>query len=505
MTKDKNETAIGEDMASSVTGDIMDMNEAIKLLDTTRSTFYRWLRSGKIKGMKIGRQWRFYRSEIERFLKGEEPRIELLANIHPFIESLRDRISQFGVDETPFQNEGKVEQAVDLMINLATKVGASDIHLANLINDNIEQSVTLRYRLDGVLHTIAEIDPKLLPPIIERWKFLSACDIHERNRSQEGSIHANTSGKPLELRCCFLPTELGESLTVRILDHGASPFTRLKLDELGFLQDDKEKILRWLQSPWGVIVVSGPTGSGKTTVLYVCLRIVTKPELKVITVEDPVEFLLPWTVQIQVQRDSGEKITDALRAVMRSDPDVIMIGEIHDGETMSMAHNCALTGHLVLTTMHANDAIGSLKNIIDMSNNPYIVVESTKLIISQRLVRKLCPECRTDNVLLPEMLELAKKHALNGGLDWDILPKNFREPVGCTNCRGTGYKGRIAIVEILEITPEIVNAISSGVPLIDVQKLAVQKGMTTMSADGIRKAGMGITSLSEVLRVTSLF
>jgi len=499
MTKDKNETA-GEDMSSSVTGDIMDMNEVIKLLDTTRSTFYRWLRSGKIKGMKIGRQWRFYRSEIERFLKGEEPRIELLANIHPLIESLIDRIRQFGADETPFQNEGKVEQAVDLMINLATKMGASDIHLANIIKDNVEQSVILRYRLDGVLHTIAEIDPKLLPAIIERWKFLSACDIHERKKSQEGSIHASTSRKPLELRCCFLPTGLGESLTVRILDRAASS---LELDDLGFLWDDKEKILRWLQSPWGIIVVSGPTGSGKSTVLYVCLRIVTKPELKAITVEDPVEFLLPWTVQIQVQRDSGEKIIDALRAVMRSDPDVIMIGEIPDGETMSMAHNCALTGHLVLTTMHANDAIGSLKNIIDMSNNPYVVVESTKLIISQRLVRKLCPECRADSVLPPEMLELAKKLAINGGLDWDILPKNFREPVGCTNCRGTGYKGRIAIVEILETTPEIVNAISNGVPLIDVQKLAVQQGMTTMSADGIRKTGMGITSLSEVLRVAA--
>jgi type II secretory ATPase GspE/PulE/Tfp pilus assembly ATPase PilB-like protein len=210
---------------------------------------------------------------------------------------------------------------------------------------------------------------------------------------------------------------------------------------------------------------------------------------------------------MQVRRDAGETFADALRTVMRSDPDVIMIGEIQDGETLSMAHNCALTGHLVLTTMHSSGAIGTLKYMMDMGSNPQFMAESTKLIISQRLVRKLCPECSTE-ISSPEAIELAQKIAINGGLDWDKVPKNFREPVGCANCRGTGYKGRTTIAEILEVTPQIVKAMTMGasftvLSLDNIKKQAIEQGMITMSADGIRKAGMGITSLSEVMRVTS--
>ncbi|MEK7395520.1 MAG: ATPase, T2SS/T4P/T4SS family [Candidatus Poribacteria bacterium] len=500
MNKEKNSQKDEKD-------EIVDMNEAIKLLNTTRPTFYRWLRSGKIKGMKVGRQWRFYRSEIERFLKGEEPRIELNADIKPFIKILQEKARSLGNQETPDENADEVTQAVDLIIALAVKMESSDIHLANYIKDDSKYSAILRYRIDGVLYTIADMDIRLLPPIIEKWKTLAICDVNEHKKPQEGSIHANVAGKEIEMRVCFLPTSLGESIAVRILNTGANQFMGLSLDDLGFLEEDRNKILRCLKSPWGMIIVSGPTGSGKSTVLYVCLKITNRLDVNVITVEDPVEYIMPWTSQIPVQRNSGITFANVLRTVMISDPDVIMIGEIQDGETLSMAHNCALTGHLVLTIMHANGAIGTLKYMMDMGSNPNIIAESTKLIISQRLVRKLCPECSTE-ISSPNAIELAEKIAINGGLDWDKIPKNFREPIGCANCRGTGYKGRTVVAEILEITPQIVKAMTMGTSFIvlspdNIKKQAVEQGMITMSADGIRKAGMGITSLSEVMRVTS--
>jgi len=484
--------------------EIIDMKEAIKILDTTRSTFYRWLRSGRIKGMKVGRQWRFYRADIQRFLKGQEPRIDLPADIHPLVELLRERAEQFGV-EIASSEQAEVQpvaEAVNLMILLAAMMNASDIHLANhMKEDRPDTTVTLlRYRVDGILHIIAEIDPRLLTSIITRWKTLSGCDVNEQKKPQDGRMSAEVEGETLDLRVCFLPAGLGESLTVRVLANSKAPL--LKLDSIGFAPHDRERIQRWIEAPWGMIVVSGPTGSGKTTVLYACLNHVSRPEVKVLTVEDPVEYLLPWAVQVSVQRDAGVTFESALRAVLRSDPDIIMVGEIRDVETLELAHQCALTGHLVMTTMHVSSAAGVLRRMEELGGPSYIIGESVKLVSAQRLVRRLCPDCSVEQKPSAELLERVTNIAFIGGLDWDSIPKNFREPVGCDKCKGIGYRGRTIIAEALEVTPEIIAAMESGAAIEDIQAIAVQQGMTTLSADGMRRAALGETSIAEVLRVT---
>jgi type IV pilus assembly protein PilB len=482
--------------------ELIDMEQAIEILKTTRSTFYRWLRAGKIKGMKVGRQWRFYREDIERFLKGQEPRIDLPADIDPLIKTLSERAEQLGVKDIPPPDAGEVVQAVNLMIILASKMQASDIHLAPHISEGGEESAILRYRVDGALHPAAEIDIRLLPAIIERWKNMAACDVHEKERPQDGRILVIVEGKKIDLRVCFLPAALGESLTVRILDPGAAWLAQLKFDDLGFAPRDKERILRWVEAPWGMIIVSGPTGSGKTTVLYVCLKHVARPEVKVLTVEDPVELLMPWTVQVPVRPDAGLTFPAALRSVLRSDPDVIMIGEVRDRETLTLAQQCALTGHLVMTVMHTNEAASVLKRMAEIGSHAYIIGESVKLIIAQRLVRKLCTECSVERQTPPvEFLERAEKMARAGGLDWDSLPKKFREPVGCAKCNQTGYKGRTVVAETLEVTSGIAAAFRSGASVEELRAIAVEQGMTTIAADGIRKAAMGVTSLAEVMRV----
>ncbi|MFC1712815.1 ATPase, T2SS/T4P/T4SS family [Candidatus Poribacteria bacterium] len=500
MGQDAQEKELDTDVTNELdprSDEIVDMKEAIKLLNTTRSTFYRWVREGKVKGMKVGRQWRFYREDIERFLKGEEPRIELSADIGPLIENLRQRLGIEAVDHTT----DSVITAVDLMIALASNMNASDIHLAPHTKEgNAGTTAVLRYRVDGTLQTVAEVDPRLMTAIINRWKAMAHCDIGEKQKPQDGRLVAKVDDKKMELRVTFLPSGLGESLTVRIMA-GAAWLAHLKLDDLGFSPRDRERILRWLHAPWGIIIVSGPTGSGKTTALYACLSHIARPEIKLLTVENPVEVFLPWAVQTPVNPDAGLTFAAALRSVLRSDPDVIMVGDVRDPETLDMIHECALTGHLILTQMHASGAAGALKRMVDLGSEPYIISESTKLIIAQRLVRKLCPDCSVEHDPPTELLDRIAKVACVGGLSWDSLPKKFCKPVGCPNCRETGYKGRNLIAETLEITPEIITVLARDASLEELQAIAIDQGMTTIAADGVRRATMGETSIAEIMRV----
>lgn len=481
-------------------GEIISMKEAIEMLNTTRSTFYRWLREGKIKGMKVGRQWRFYREDIARFLKGQEPRIDLPADIGPLIENLRERAGKHDATDAP-----PVVEVVNLMMLLASKMNASDIHLATHTKGIGEEAIaSLRYRVDGVLYTIAEIDTRLFPAILSRWKILSACDVVEKNKPQDGRIMARLSaaGEELDMRVSFVPGALGESLTVRII--GADRSAHLQLDKIDFSPGDRDRILRWIEAPWGMIVISGPAGSGKTTILYACLNHISRPEIKIMTAENPVEVLLPWAVQVPVQPNAGFTFSAALRSIMRSDPDVIMVGEIRDHETLAVAHECAVTGHLVITTMHSNDSIGTLKRLVDMGSDPYIIGESVKLIISLRLVRILCPDCSVEKSPPAELLDEVAEVARRGGLDWDSLPKKFRERVGCEKCKETGYRGRNIVAETLEVTPEVIAALGHGASIDEMRAIAVEQGMTTITADGIRRAALGETSLGEVMRVLKM-
>jgi len=482
--------------------ELIDMNQAIEMLKTTRPTFYRWLRSGKIKGMKLGRQWRFYREEIERFLKGEAPKIELPADITPLVKTLRERaVEVCGKDVSEGQND--VAAAVTLMIRLAYRMGASDIHIAPHMQQEGSVAI-LRLRVDGVLHVIAELDLRLLPAVVERWKTMASCNVNENKVPQDGRILVTIDGpqgKTLDLRVCFLPACLGESVTIRLLDSSA---VLLDLDKIDYAERDKEQLVRAIDAPWGMIIISGPTGSGKTTVLYACINHVSRPELKVMTIEDPVEYFLPWTIQVQVLSKQGLTFATGMRSVLRSDPDVIMVGEIRDQETATICQQAALTGHVVLTTLHADEAPRALNRLVEMGSDPFVVGDATKLIVAQRLVRKLCPHCSVEGMPPDNLLDRAAQIARSGGLGWDALPKEFRESVGCDKCGQTGFRGRNVIAEALEMSPEMGAALRRGASVEDLRTLAVGQGMVTMAADGVRRAAAGETTLAEVIRTLGL-
>lgn len=478
--------------------DLVDMEGAIALLKTTRPTFYRWLRTGKLKGMKVGRQWRFYRADVERFLKGEEPRIELGASLTPLMDALRQRMAEAGQPKAD-KGEATVEQAVALMIQAGIALKASDVHLGAQVKPGAERPVgMLRFRLDGVLHIGAEFDLALLRHLIERWKTIGAANVQENRLPQDCRIRMTLDGQPLDIRVCFMPAALGESMTARFLESKA-PI--LSLDRMPFTPRDRRLLDKFLALPYGMLFVCGPVGSGKTTVLYSCLQQVARPETKVMSVEDPVEYILPWVTQIQVRPADGFTFAAALRSIMRSDPDVVLIGEIRDIETLKVAQQMALTGHLVMSTLHVNCAAGALIRLVEVGKDPFMVADSTRLIVGQRLVRRVCPDCARPKQPAPELLARARETVRVGGLDPDTLGQAWRQPVGCPACRQTGYRGRIIMAEAMEITPEIASAVRSRAPLSELQAIAVGQGMTTIGADGVRRAALGETTLEEVFRM----
>jgi len=487
-------------------GELVDMKEAIALLKTTRPTFYRWLRSGKVKGMKVGRQWRFYREDLERFLKGERPRIDLPADITPLIENLHRQVEELGAKDLSPEDATDVERAASLMIVLGVAMRASDIHISAHRLAAAEGTIaTVRCRVDGVLQRVASFDVRLLPAIIEQWKRMAACDVHEKLLPQDGRIVvkprepiAGRGDEEIDLRVNFLPATLGESVTARILDRTA---VALKLDRIDYASGDREKLLRAVHSPWGLVLLTGPTGSGKTTVLYACLNELDAEKLKIVTVEDPVEFLLEGAVQVPLRLREGLTFERAVRAMLRSDPDVLLVGEVRNLETLNAVVQSALTGHRVLTTLHADEAARGLVRMVDMGVDPFVVAEATKLVMSQRLVRKLCRHCSVKATPASARWKRARQLAQEGGIDWHSLKPEWRKAVGCKKCARTGYRGRTVIAEMLEVTPEIGRALRENASVDELRKIAVAQGMTTMAADGIRRAAKGETTLQEVIRV----
>ena len=488
-------------VAPSVIADtkILDMDQAIKRLKTTRPTFYRWLRAGRIKGMKAGRQWRFSVEEVERFLKGEQPRIELAVSIEPLIGRLDALLKGVNVS-APAAAEANAGTAVDRLIVYAVNVRTSDVHL-HAVQEGNDRFAVARLRIDGVLHEALRFDARLLPALVERLKTMSACDLGETARPQDGRIRLNLPGRgEIDLRASFLPTVLGEAVTLRILAR-ANVEVNLSLDRMDYSPRDRRVLDAALASPWGLILLTGPTGSGKTTNLYACVNHVTRPERKIVAVEDPVEFILPGVVQTQTNPRAGVTFAAAMRSFLRSDPDVIMVGELRDIETLNICQQAALTGHLVLSTMHTEDAAVALRRMVDMGSDAQIVADATKLVSAQRLVRSLCDACAAGAEPTAEELETAMRLARTGGLAWNELGKTFRAAVGCAQCHQTGYRGRRLMTEMLEVTPTIGTALRRGASAAELREIAVREGMTTMAADGIRRAAAGQTTIAEVLRV----
>jgi type IV pilus assembly protein PilB len=488
--------------------EVVDMATAMAMLGTTRPTFYRWVRSGRLQGMKVGRQWRFYRSEIERFLSGSAPRIELTADPAPLLTALAELSAKVG-EPVPPPSGDPIADAVMQMVRLGLVARASDIHLGALICEpGSEAEGLLRFRIDGVLQHATPFDRRLLPALVRQWKTLSGCNAQVTNLPQDGRMivttaHPRQPGKTmrLDLRVCFLPSALGESVTARLLDTAA---IALRLEKFDYAPEQLAKLRQALASSWGMIIVTGPTGSGKTTTLYACLNEFADGKHKLVSIEDPVEYVLPWATQMAVRPSEGLTFASGIRAILRSDPDVILIGELRDRETLQIGHQAAITGHLVLTTMHTADAASALRRMIEVGSDPFLVAESVRMITGQRLVRKLCQACRQPAAPPPELLRAARAWAAEGGLDWGTLTEQWYRPVGCPACGQTGFRGRTVITEFLAMTPALGDALRHGAETAELQRRAIADGMVSLAADGVRRAAAGQTTLEEVRRALSL-
>lgn len=396
-----------------------------------------------------------------------------------FIEHLRDLAS-----------EAPVIRLVNQLIHRALDLGASDIHI-----EPFEDGLHLRYRVDGVLQDMPDPPPaSLAPAIASRIKLLSQMNIAERRLPQDGRIMTRVKGHELDLRVSTIPTVHGESIVMRVLDRES---IRLSLPDMGFSADTLRRLQELLARPHGVLLVTGPTGSGKTTTLYASLASMEARDRKIITVEDPVEYQLPGVNQIQVQTQIELSFARALRAILRQDPDIIMIGEMRDTETAQIGVQSALTGHLVLSTLHTNTAAGAITRLEDMGIERYLITSSVNGVLAQRLLRTLCPRCKTARELSPAaMAQYGIKRFMPPGA------RRVYEAAGCEHCLHSGYTGRTAIHELFMLDDDIRRVIHAGADAAQLHASARGQGMITLYEDGLRKVAGGSTSLEEVLRVT---
>ncbi len=477
-------------------GDLLNMDQAIAMLKTTRPTFYRWLRAGRIKGMKVGRQWRFRTEDLERFLTGQQVQIDLPASIDPLVALLRNRLEKTGHASLDRVEVAPVSESVDLavraMVLLLVRLNASDIH-----THPKGPAAVVRMRVDGMLLEVAEFDLRLLSPLVDAWKTLASCDLHEHQRPQDGSVSACVDESPLDMRVNIMPAQGGPSLTVRRMHNSINNLT---LDMLEINKPDRQRIERWINTPSGFVLVNGPTGCGKSTTLYCCLSEINQPDRKIVTLEDPIDVVMPGLIQSRVDTEAGMTFEAGIRMALRGDPDVICVGEIRNRDTMLGCIQAALGGHLVFSVLHADDSVAALKRITDLGVDPFMVGDALKLIVSQRLLRRLCPECSCEVEPSREQLERAEGLARLGGLKPNQLNHRWRAAVGCAKCAETGYRGRFMVTEALEMSGSLAAALDRGATREKLHAIAIGQGMTTLVADGVRRASEGDTTLDEVFR-----
>lgn len=386
-------------------------------------------------------------------------------------------------------SEAPVIRMVNLIMQRAVESRASDIHV-----EPFEQRLKVRFRVDGVLREVEAPPVRSTAAVISRIKIMAKLNIAERRLPQDGRIKLQVQGKELDLRVSTVPTMYGESVVIRLLHKESIVFD---FSSLGFEGAMLERFLNVLALPHGIILITGPTGSGKSTTLYTALHKLNTPERKIITVEDPVEYQLEGVNQIQVKPQIGLTFANALRSIVRQDPDVIMIGEMRDLETARIAVQSALTGHLVLSTLHTNDAAGGVTRLMDMGLEDYLITSTVNGILGQRLVRRLCPNCREP---YPAMAEMVEEMRLARFADGPVI---LHRPKGCEQCDGTGYRGRLAIHEFLVMSDDIRRLVMNHAQARQIEEIALKEGMYTMYEDGLRKAVAGLTTVEEVLRVTS--
>ena len=388
-------------------------------------------------------------------------------------------------------DDGAVIKLANMIITTAIKMRASDIHI-----EPMEKEFRIRYRIDGALRKMDSPPKRLQGAIISRFKIMSKMKISEKRVPQDGRIQITVGGKDLDLRVSSVPTNHGESIVMRILDKSN---LSLGLPQLGFLSDDQTTFEKLIKLPDGVVLVTGPTGSGKTTTLYACLGQINTPDKKLITVEDPVEYQMSGINQVQVNKDVGLDFSAALRSILRQAPNIVMIGEIRDAETADIAMEAALTGHLVFSTLHTNDAPSAVTRLLDIGVKPFLVASALRAAMAQRLVRAICEKCKESYT--PTEREIKMLTGLAGGAN-AAIPETMYHGAGCDRCGKTGYKGRKGIFEIFKVDDTIQRLIFDHAPATLLRQRAREMGMRTLREDGMLKVASGMTSLAEVLRVT---
>jgi type IV pilus assembly protein PilB len=384
--------------------------------------------------------------------------------------------------------DAPIVKFVNLLITQAIQDRASDIHI-----EPTERDLRVRFRIDGVLHEIMRSPKNIQSGVISRLKIMAEINIAERRIPQDGRLSVNANGKKIDLRVATLPTVWGEKVVMRVLDNSTA---MLKLSDLGFSDSNYDRFSQSFTKPYGMMLVTGPTGSGKSTTLYATLNIVSRPEINVITVEDPVEYRIPGINQVQTNAKAGLTFASALRSILRSDPDVVLIGEIRDHETSQIAIEAALTGHLVLSTLHTNDAPSAIVRLTEMGVEPFLVGSALDCVLAQRLARRLCSKCREEYTPDRDALVSARFPWEDGA----ELPTFYRA-VGCSACAKTGYRGRLALHEVMPVTEEIERLTVERASAVEIGRVAREQGMQTLRDDGMAKVLAGVTTLEEILRV----
>lgn len=405
----------------------------------------------------------------------------------------RETIDDFGISEQDLSQDPTVINAVDQIIIDAVRLGASDIHI-----EPFPGELKIRYRIDGVLEDQPNPPPHLQAAITSRVKIMASMNVAERRRPLDGKIGVtvqSVGNRQIDLRVSTVPTVHGESVVLRILDKQSISFG---LAQLGLLEDNLDQFYRMIQKPHGIILATGPTGSGKTTTLYACLKEINTPEVKIITIEDPVEYELEGINQIQVNPEINVTFAAGLRHILRQDPDKVLVGEIRDYETAEMGIHTSLTGHLVFSSLHTNDAASAVTRLVDMGVEPYLVASTLEGIIAQRLARRVCPHCHEMYVPEPERVQ-DLLGSQNGLITSDLL---IPRAVGCKECRGRGYKGRIGLFEVILMSEELREMTIQRASASQLKRAAMRLGMKTLREDGWRKAVAGYTTIEEIVRLT---
>lgn len=402
----------------------------------------------------------------------------------PLTVSDDDDISAIDLEE---ENDGPTISFVVSMISKALVMGASDIHI-----EPHEKEVIVRYRIDGVLYDIMTVPNHLRDAVVSRLKIMANLHITEKRKPQDGGFHMNIIERTLDVRMSTISTLFGEKVVLRLLEKE----NVYNLGELGFSDGNLEKLRKMISAPHGIILVTGPTGSGKTTTLYAILNELNSKQKNIVTIEDPIEYVLPRINQTQINPKAGITFSSSLRSILRQDPDIIMVGEIRDEETAKIAVQASLTGHLVISTLHTNTAIGSIQRLLNMGIEPYLLASSLKGIMAQRLVRRICPVCKTEIEVEPKVIER------NFGVQHQASASIFYKGNGCFHCQQSGYRGRLGVHEVINVDEQVISLINQGALEVDIKNALMREGKYhSLADDCLQKVNEGLTTIEEVLRV----